>query len=455
MTTNEIVAELQSNLRLQKWLQAIDPRYLEPSSYRRTSMQNPINHSYWYEFIQIPCPICHKKGLCIIDFMQAEIMCGRSDTWNGIQGIEIASNGTHKFSIFKDNQPQHYAQHHDVICVRPNVKHASLEITDQVYRLVLKHGEHYLLNDEQHDLKKRGLSDSTIQRLGFCDKHFVLVQGLKDTLMQGTLRYETSYQKWLTEAGLQANDWQGVAGFYSWQHQEKIDDKIVTRKTVLFAQHQSHYPSEVYAFPTIPKQDNAPLWFTEDKTYFIPVLNIDNQVTALCERHLDSKSAKYTWVSSANNVSGGVSPLSLTNVALIPSLAKRRGEKAVENWLLHAPKTVIVTEGILKSICIAELLEKRFDLATLKQLGAVVIGNGGVSMYRKFLPLLYRLHATNVLVAYDMDYQNNASVLQSTEKLIAMLKHNHFNVGRIFWDQANKGLDDCLLNQPQLTVKYM
>lgn len=94
----------------------------------------------------------------------------------------------------------------------------------------------------------------------------------------------------------------------------------------------------------------------------------------------------------------------------------------------------------------AELLPTVYSTDELRKIGTVVLGNGGVSQWRQFLPTLQQLNAKRVIIAYDMDYENNTQVKQARNDLIKeLLKNKDYEVCIANWNDKYKGIDDFLL----------
>lgn len=460
LSQQEFDENLNRNLKMKLFLKTCGNEYLISSNYRKTGMFYKRTQSWWYDFQRIGCPLCNKKGHCSVNIVSGQIICYNCDTFNNKKGIKLMNSQAWRFNIVSDQIPYVAPVNHEQVLTNNinNVPLVSDKQADMVYRALMKGvcscANDRLTKDDKHDLFKRGLDDESIHRHMFIDKQLITITML-DREHHG---FDSNIKTWLQQANLPLDSWRGVAGFYQWQHQEKQNDEIVNKKTILFNMAQSRNIQKCYlsGFENIlPKQEHMPLYFSNDQGYLIPVTNLDNQIVAFQIRHLnnDENQAKYTWVSSANNDDNGVSPQAPVNVAMIPSLDRSKNTDQVKQWLFQKNKTVILTEGILKSIVSAELLEKRFHFDTLAKLGAVVLGNGGVAMYHKFIPMLAKLHAVNVLIAYDMDYHDNLAVRKATNSLISCLKQHGYHVGRLFWEKE-KGLDDCLLSNQPLSVHF-
>ena len=96
---------------------------------------------------------------------------------------------------------------------------------------------------------------------------------------------------------------------------------------------------------------------------------------------------------------------------------------------------IIITEGPLKADIICHYI------------GGTIIAVPGVNSLSKLPEVLRELRkrgATNIHIAYDMDYMTNKFVLRGLDKLKAMISSEGLKYSQIVWDKAFKGYDDYL-----------
>lgn len=106
-------------------------------------------------------------------------------------------------------------------------------------------------------------------------------------------------------------------------------------------------------------------------------------------------------------------------------------------------KVVRVTEGPLK----ADVSQRLSQVST--------VGTTGASNWRDVPELLHQLGATEVLVAFDADYQTNEGVRTALKGLVNKLKSDGFRVGIETWDGTKaKGIDDALVLQVPISTTY-
>lgn len=415
------------------------------------SFLRKTNMNGWYEFTKMACPVCGHKGQCIVSFKKGQIICSRANAdtvFDNKKGYKTKIG--FKF-VFNNKSVANKTIIKTTMKVENQhlFKKANADHLDKVYRCVLNHATvngKRLMPTAYDDLKRRGLSDETINRELFASTSNVYANAIHDQngYIYDENRLITNFTKWFSEAGLNQNSWQGVPGFYKWQHLEKTGKA----ETVLFNLIQEKN-NKVFPQFNLPKQDNTPTPKNViNENYYIPVRNIDGKIVGMQVRNMQHETngyAKYMWVSSSSNFNGtgAGNPLPI-NVAVAPILDTSK--KAVKDWLYNGRKTVILTEGILKSIVTAELLPTVYSTDELRKIGTVVLGNGGVSQWRQFLPTLQQLNAKRVIIAYDMDYENNAQVKQARNDLIKeLLKAKDYEVCVANWNDQYKGIDDFLL----------
>jgi hypothetical protein len=156
---------------------------------------------------------------------------------------------------------------------------------------------------------------------------------------------------------------------------------------------------------------------THREGLLIPVRNRKGQIVACQIRNSDEDYApKYVWLSSSFGESSG-SPIHVPLGVPVPSLVIR------------------VTEGPLKADVIQALDPDRIP----------TIGVAGVSAWRAVVPLLKKLGAKTVRVAFDSDWEWKDSVGDQLNKLEYALLDEGYEVEREVWDKTEgKGLDDVL-----------
>ncbi|KJS75637.1 MAG: topoisomerase [Desulfotomaculum sp. BICA1-6] len=152
--------------------------------------------------------------------------------------------------------------------------------------------------------------------------------------------------------------------------------------------------------------------------YFIPVLDGKGRIQALQRRMDDpSRGGKYKLFSGHKH-KGGCTCGTPAHVARPQNLKDQR------LW---------ITEGPLKA-----------DIAS-KYLGAIVIGALSATTWKPVLELAVEMDIKEVVIAYDMDTENNLVVARAEKTFTTELLKQGFEVQRAEWT-IGKGIDDALVS---------
>jgi DNA primase len=153
--------------------------------------------------------------------------------------------------------------------------------------------------------------------------------------------------------------------------------------------------------------------------FLIPSRDARGLITALSIRLDNPADGKYLWFSSR----GALSPQ----------------PHFVRPWRVNTDREAILTEGVLKSDIIADLLD------------CTVIGLPGTAAFSDDLGEQIRAELPNVeriAIAYDADFQTKPQVLQQLTRLREVLLNSRFQIDRLTWPpEEGKGFDDYLLGR--------
>jgi hypothetical protein len=147
----------------------------------------------------------------------------------------------------------------------------------------------------------------------------------------------------------------------------------------------------------------------------IPVRDTKRRIVGIQIRCDNAEGGKYRWLSS-RGFNTGCSPGAPVHVAG-PVTACR------EAW---------ITEGPIKA-----------DIAALR-LGRTVLAVAGVGNWPGVIPIIRELKPERVVIAFDMDKNNNPAVKLHCEALTACLIRRGIRTFEADWDNHFKGLDDLL-----------
>lgn len=188
---------------------------------------------------------------------------------------------------------------------------------------------------------------------------------------------------------------------------------------------QERFGEQLNGVPGFYKDDSQRWKMPHCDGFFIPVRDSENRVVGAQIRHDGNVTKKYRWFSTSPDkfpVGGASSgtPLHFVN----PDLAKRNG-------------LAVITEGALKSDCIAERIE------------CAVIGLAGVNSFNSDTLVLELQQAIpelrRVVIAFDADWQTKKQVRDALKRLIHTLKRTDLTIVGVSWDDfLGKGLDDYL-----------
>jgi len=159
----------------------------------------------------------------------------------------------------------------------------------------------------------------------------------------------------------------------------------------------------------------------------IPVRDVYQRIIGFQIRPDDRGLGKYLWLSSRGKPSGTGSG-SPSHLA-VPIETKTGTQRL---W---------ITEGALKADITCDLLDQ------------YVIGVPGVAAWRKSLYMLDKLKPSRVIIAYDMDGNDNKHVNVQCRRLTRAIRSKGYKVGVALWDTDYKGIDDALLANRRIRVK--
>lgn len=425
----------------------------ETAVMRPAIKDNKTGEVKWYEVNKSnPCPICGKTGWCMISADGTKAACERMTNDKNEGKINGASIFILDGSKKKIKKIQSYKEQKN-FSVLDNVR------LNKVYQAILEETFHTVgmrLEDKGYDdLKRRGLSDETISRKKITSLHNIALAQIMQRTPNGKLSWDsdhfrTNFKGWFKMNGMPEYAWKGVPGFYNWVHTEKGKKT----ESVVFGLPKT----KDYGLPGFDLDENhfcPSIEAVKSGDYVVPAVDVDNNIFGMQIRHFDNGDGpKYTWLTSKYNYEG-TKALTGVNVAMIPELDRQRDSRAMKQWLHHGKKTVILTEGILKSLVAAEYLPKVYSHDELLSVGSIVLGNGGVAQWKQFLPVLRKLNATNVVLAYDMDRNKNQQVMNYQNMLVQTLVRNDYHVAIASWNPEYKGLDDALQNGERLRFQMI
>lgn len=289
----------------------------------------------------------------------------------------------------------------------------TLELRNKVYRrfreLIKKYEGSYLQKEDMKELLSRGLNENQILKMGFFSVPSTKKKVWSDK-GNHKIKLTTAITKTLTE--------------------EFGPENLL--KVPGFIKCKNKNGGEFVSFKTSIKDSNEDS-FRDIRGYFIPYHNVQGLLVALQYRLTEpvyderGKKMRYFWYSSTQARSG--SPID----CYLPDVVRK------EDILL-------VTEGATKGKIACE------------KLGYQGLFEAGVSNYRRLLKNIQALeHFTGmrykIILALDMDKDENEEVQRAEECTISMLKATGHQIAVAYWDgKKAKGIDDAL--QMNLNISY-
>lgn len=425
----------------------------------------------FYEMVGMECPICHKKGWCLLSAKQDTVVCmrtpekGRKILFNGYV-YSLDENKRTSYNLSKLVSPVSEEQQPD------NIQH-------KVYSLVIKT---LGLNksDENHLIKVRGLNRKQIRLRGYCSTD-------RSSLMKQIDGQGTIWEELFKSNGLPKNAWNGVAGFF---YDEEHHCPVFQVKSGIAIPCRNQYGQIVGMQIRVNPSDMSYFAKYSDKRLegkngkLITSVHFDNTTGKLLYRvrlasspeniiaegvckagekiichykgvKFDFKiatSPKYLFATSIGKKHGTIAR-SLPHFAFSDSVLSKaefdaEGNGKVDLFKLIDRKSVIITEGLLKGDIIASYLEKT-DLSNLGS--QLVVAVAGVNVWNKAYYVLDKLKVERIFSAFDQDFETNNSVFDQMERMIDKFIAHKFQTYLLTWS-IGKGLDDCILNNGLSTV---
>lgn len=497
---------------MDKQLAALNQKF--PGGLIKTSFKDtdyPNGNVHWLQFNGAHCPICGKTDWCCVNVTGTKVICMRVQKPGAKQvaggylyelhdGQKVAFDP----SKVKPSTTIPYANS-NIMDTLYRLVLLGCPLTEEHRANLKKRG----LTDEQIQLHaSRGFGSYYASYNGRKTHH---VHGMPNakfaptTGNQGTLK--SRWEEVLTKLDLPKDAWKGVPGFYLKQARFENDLHYKVKDAGQFV-----VKAGSYAYPAFESKaegmlvpyynqynqlvgfqirvDHTKVWakvleqpsktttFVEFKPgtnhYVVKVqLKHDLEATKVAEGDLKDDKApvtirygiakskkivfephvggKYFWVSSARKTEGaeGSTPIQVSYQSKIAKLNPTDPELVS---YIDQPKSVWLTEGGLKAIVATNNLTNSLTSEQLDKYGRDFLAVAGVSSYRKFIPMLEKLHVRHVTVAFDMDFMNKSQVSESMVKLVNLLQEKGYAVTIAFWRQG-KGIDDALVNGAEIRFK--
>lgn len=405
---------------------------------RRTKMKG------WYEYYRETCPVCEKKGGCMINEKGDAIVCIRVESKTIFsqnfqswlhrlvekKKVDISAMGDE----FKTN------------------KKVPSTILDSVYRTFLNCTDVSLPHYTHLTSTERGMTDSELNIRGyrsFPKQPWEIVKEITKQMgyqkFPGIPGFYRNQFGW-SISGMEGimipyrNHFNEIIGFQIRVDDPKNDVEINTGNIEHLRARVIKQPNRVQAFV-----QGEMIWEKEMEVGQTESVDSDEESGTVKL----VKGQRYFWLSSASKEDGtGAGDPSPVHVA-VPTSQLRLWNSST----LHQADSVWITEGALKADIAAEHIEKIYSSEELLEIGSTVLAIPGVNTWRTVMPILEEMGVKHVNIALDMDVMSNPQVEYYLKELAIELKNKGYTANLAIWNTDDgKGIDDVLINRriPQL-----
>jgi len=405
---------------------------------RRTKLKG------WYEYYRETCPVCGKKGGCMINETGATVVCIREESKTVFS--QNFQSWIHRLDVKKKIDTKGLGDG-----VKTNKK-VSTTILDSVYRTFLQCTNVSVPHYSHLTNIQRGMTEHEIQIRGYRSFPNQPWEIVKEIIKQ------TGYQKFpgipgfyrnkygWTIAGMDGimipyrNHYNEIIGFQIRVDQPKNDVEINVGSIEHLKARVVKQPNHVQAFV-----DGEMIWEKEMEVgQTEPVVSGSDSGTVKLVR-----GQRYFWLSSASKEDGtGAGDPSPVHVA-VPTSQLHSWESST----LHQAESVWITEGALKADIAVEHIERVFNTDELEEIGSTFVAIPGVNTWRIVMPVLEEMGVKHVNIAIDMDAMTNPQVEYYLKELAIELKNKGYTANLAIWNQNDGvGIDEVLINKrvPQL-----
>lgn len=399
----------------------------------------------WYEYYRETCPICGRRGMCMVHEDGEKVVCNRQAS-----EIEWAKNSALPGWLHSLNGERRRKVELDDVETASGLEKKPEAHLNRVYRALLS--ELSLRNEHTVQLKSptRDMTDEEImirQYRSFPRKPWEAVKQVIDRLgghddligVPGFYTTEGKYGRYFTLSGYPQsilvpfrNIKNEIVGF-QWRVDEVRNQITFLGKADEFSAYVKEQPNYVVAKYKEKVIFEGTMELKEEKLFSVKNKQIG--------RIKIEKGNRYMWLSSARKESGtGAGPLPV-HVA-VPT-------RILRDWKVGSAmraRVVTVTEGPIKADKSAEKLDELLTKSEQQELGKVVLSVPGINSWRILLPILKEMGVETVNLAFDMDANTNNQVKQQLFACAKALKEMNYKVNLMLWEESEgKGLDDLLI----------
>lgn len=411
------------------------------SNFRRTRL------SGWFEYYRETCPVCHKRGGCMINEKGDTVVCIR------IESNILFSKGFQSW-IHRLEEKQN-VQVANIAGSIKNHKKSPSTILNLVYNTMLKNKVLEKSHLTHLTSKQRGMSKEEVdirEYRSFSDKPRETVKNI--TTETGYMQFPGVPGFYKTNNGWTISGIKGIlipyrdhfnqiVGFQIRVDKPRNDVEVNTGTLSGLKARVKNQPNTVQVLndgEIVMEKE-----FEMGKTEEITSVEGTGSVKLV-------KGQRYFWLSSANKDEGCGAGDPLPIHIAVPTTQLSEWESGI----LHKTKSVWLTEGALKADIAANHIVKVYNTSKLQELGSTIIAIPGVNTWRSVFPTLEEMGVETVTIALDMDAISNKQVEQQLKMLITELKSKGYHANIAMWNKNDgNGIDDVLVNKRFPKIKKL
>lgn len=412
----------------------------------------PTRLKGWYEYYRELCPICNRKGGCIVHEKGDRVACIRVTSNTPFSTSGAIPSWLHWLKDKKKIDTSGIKQ----------IKSANKlpnEQLDKVYRALI---EQTNLNDahlEHLTSAKRGLTTEQIIRREYRSmpekswnvcRDIQMYHDISDfTGVPGFYKYTNGNRSFWVIKGRDSilipfrNEYNQIVGF------QMRKDKVLNEAVLQTKKHGLQ--ARVKEQPNLVQVLYDGEIIFEEKMEVGEMRDIAVGRTFLGFVKLE-KQNRYFWLSSVNEPNGTSPGNPLPVHVSVPSHELAQWETGT----LLKKKAVWLSEGGLKCDIATDILQDCYSPKELEEIGDTMIAIPGVGSWRLALPVLENMGVERVNLCFDADVMKNPAVKLHLLECAKELHSRNISLYLALWnEQDGNGIDDLLLNRSIPVMKAL
>lgn len=401
----------------------------------------------WFEYYRETCPICSKRGGCMVHEKGDTVVCIRIES--KIVFSKNFQSWVHRLEEKQDFQVGKISE-----AVKTHKK-ISATMLDLVYQVMLENQKLEMSHMTHLTSTQRGMSKHEVEKRGyrsFSKRPWEVVEKIVKA---------TGYQQFPGIPGFHKNKYgwtisgmEGIMIPYRNQFNQIVGFQIRVDNPRNDVEVEKGSISGLMA--RVKQQPNLVQVLDDGEIILEKELKLKEKEEIVLAEGKGSvklvKGQRYFWLSSANRNEGCGAGDPLPMHIAVPTTKLSEWETGT----LHKTKSVWLTEGALKADIAADHIEKVYDDAELNDIGSTIIAVPGVNTWRSVLPVLEDMDVETVTIAFDMDAISNKQVEQQLKMLIVELKSKGYHANIAMWNKDDgNGIDDVFINKRYPKIKKL